>query len=382
MQCGWGVWGKILAYLYWMIEASVKLMAARRQETQHKHAASRRFRPAWWLGNPHAQTIWAATVRRAPDVELEEEILDTPDGDFVQLHHLASRPGQPRVVFIHGLSGSHRSPYILAMLAQLKVLGWNATVMELRSAGSRLNRLPRLYHGGQSDDLQHVMATLHGRSGGVEPLHVVGFSLGGNLAIKWLGEQGDAALAASVVAVSPPFDLAVSAPTSDAALGGLYKRNFLRLLLPRVWQKIQQHPGCLDPAAVRRVRSIVEFDDAVTAPLHGFSSGQHYYETASCTHYIEQVRRPLLVMLGGDDPMIPATSVPRAVLETHPMITAVLPPHGGHLGFLEGRLPWRPGFWAEDRAVEWLQAREGATIELGGEKVGAGQKGAEAETIM
>lgn len=312
------------------------------------------FQPAWWCRNGHLQTVWGPLFRRN-GLLLRRERLETPDGDFVDLDWTPGPAGAPLLLVLHGLEGSARSHYVAGLLGLAAGRGWRGVTLNFRSCGGELNRLPRFYHSGDTGDLDHLVRRLVER----EPearLGAVGVSLGGNVLVKWLGEQGEAAPCqlAGAVGISVPFDLAASARALDRGFPrAVYTRNFLRTMRRKVLAKARAHPGFVDLAAVRHARTFAEYDGAVTAPLHGFADAPDYWRRASSGPWLARVRRPTLLINALDDPLVPAASLPDpATLPPH--VRAEFVPRGGHAGFVEGAWPWRVGFWAEGRALEFL----------------------------
>lgn len=312
------------------------------------------FRPAWWCRNAHLQTIWG-TLFRWDGLPLRRDRLETRDGDFVDLDWADGPPGAPILLVLHGLEGSARSYYVAGLLGLAAGRGWRGVALNFRSCGGELNRLPRLYHSGETGDLDEVVRRLVER----EPearLGAVGVSLGGNVLVKWLGEQGEAVprQLAGAVGISVPFDLAACARVLDRGLRrAVYTANFMRTMRRKALAKARAHPGFVDVAAVRRARTFAEYDDAVTAPLHGFADARDYWRRASSGPYLRRLRRPTLLINALDDPIVPPEALPDpATLPAH--VHAEFPPRGGHAGFVEGAWPWRAGFWAERRAIEFL----------------------------
>lgn len=316
------------------------------------------FRPAWWARNGLLQTALQAGMRTDPAPPRLER-WDTPDGDFVRLHVWPAQPEQPTVLLLHGLEGSRESRYVGEFAYRLRPLGWQLVVLEFRSCGGEINRLPRTYHSGETTDLAFVVERLL-RAEPERALFVVGVSLGGNALLKWLGEVGDRAPAELIAAaaVSPPFDLEVAARACDRRYAGLIARHFLRTLVPKALAKAELFPGLLDAAAVRRCRSFAAFDDVVTAPLHGFTNAQHYWRASSCAQFLPAIRRPTLLLAAGDDPLVPPRVVPHAAIAASPFLVPQLPPHGGHVGFVDGGAPWRPRRWAEAQVLRFLALHE------------------------
>jgi predicted alpha/beta-fold hydrolase len=315
------------------------------------------FRPAWWLPSPHLQTLWGTLFRRAPHVAFDVETLDTPDGDFLHLHRCRSAADAlqtPTVLIIPGLESSIRSSYLRATAHAFHTLGWNTVIMEHRGCSREMNRARRLYHSGATDDFDRVARRLAAQIA-PQPLYLVGFSLGGNVAAKWLGECGADAPVRAAALVALPFDLATSADALDRSLCGIYARHFTRTLIAKAVAKERQFPGCIDIARVRRTRTIVAFDDAATAPLHGFRDAQDYYARCSCGPFLERICVPTLLIASADDPYNPASTLPREAVGRSPWLIPLFTTRGGHQGFVSGPWPWRATYWAEEQVVGFLR---------------------------
>ena len=284
------------------------------------------------------------------------ERFETPDGDFVDVDWRAGRAGAPLLLVLHGLEGSARSHYIGGLFELAAARGWRAGVLYFRSCSGELNRLARFYHSGDTGDLDHVLRVLADREPGSRVV-CVGISIGGNVLLKWLGEQGEDAPPplAGAVAISVPFDLVACARVMDRGLQKrLYTASFMRSFRRKTRAKARAYPGFVDLRAALRARTFAAYDRVVTAPLHGFADEVDYWRRASSGPYLASIRRPTLLVNAFDDPFIPAASLPdpRALPSA---VRAEYVPHGGHVGFVEGR-PWRATSWAERRAVEFLAA--------------------------
>jgi uncharacterized protein len=313
------------------------------------------FRPPWWCTNRHAQTMWGPLFRR-DRVPLRRERIGLEDGDFVDLDWLdaPAAADAPLVVVLHGLEGSSRSHYVGGLLAGARARGWRGVLLNFRSCSGELNRLPRFYHSGDTADFDAVVRGLTAREPGVR-VGVVGVSIGGNVLLKWLGEQRTAAPAAVVggAAISVPFDLAACAGVLDRGFAKLvYTANFMRTMRRKVVEKARTHPGFLDVAAVRRARTFAVYDTLVTAPLFGFADARDYWRRASSLPYLAAIARPTLLLNAHDDPFIPPESLPKPA-DLSPHVRLLVTPGGGHVGFIDGS-PWRCGSWAERRALDFL----------------------------
>jgi predicted alpha/beta-fold hydrolase len=294
------------------------------------------------------QTIFGPLSRPPPRLSLRRERWELPDGDFVDLDWLDGPARAPLLAVLHGLEGSSSAHYILGLLAQAQARGWRAVALNFRGCSGELNRLLRSYHSGETRDLGELVRRLRHDA---ERIFLVGCSLGGNVVVKWLGEQGAAAPIAAAVAISVPFDLRGCARMLDGPgfWCWVYRTRFLRSLKKKALEKLAAFPGAYDGDRVRKARTLFEFDDALTAPVHGFADAPDYYAQSSSGPYVDRVRVPLLLISAEDDPFIPAASIPR---QDTAYVTVERWPKGGHLGFIEGP-PWR--YYAERRAMEFLE---------------------------
>jgi len=292
--------------------------------------------PPWWYRGRHLQTLWGPLLRPIGRPRFRRERVDTPDGDFLDLDWCEPEPsGAPVVVVLHGLEGSSRSHYVSGLCGEAAALGLRAVVFNFRSCGGELNRTARLYHSGETSDLDAVL----GRLIECEPaarVGLVGISLGGNVLLKWLGERGERAPAQvrAGAAISTPFDLAACARALDVGLcRALYTRNFLGSMKPKVRAKALLHGGRIDLDAVRRARTFTEYDRAVTAPMFGFADERDYWARSSSRAYLPDIRRPALLINAVNDPFVPQVALPEAEIAESPWLEAAFVPEGGHAGF-------------------------------------------------
>lgn len=321
-------------------------------------SSSPTFRPAWWLRNAHAQTFAGRYLRPRAAVALERCRIGTPDGDFLDLDQAPEpSPRAPIVVLLHGLEGSAQRGYMSEMFHHLLVRGLRGVGMNFRGCGGEPNRVPRFYHSGETGDLAHVVAELSARHPGC-PIGAAGFSLGGNVLLKHLGERGHDSGLAAAVAVSVPFDLAGCAARLSCSLAGrTYGSHFLRALKRKVRAKRRLLAGVVDVERVLAARTLIDYDDALTAPLHGFAGADDYYDRADARRHLADIRVPTLLVQSRDDPFLPEGTIPEAAAAANPHISAAFTDLGGHLGFVEGAFPWRRLFWAERTAAEFLAGR-------------------------
>ncbi len=285
------------------------------------------------------------------------ERLRTPDGDHITLARMGvATPDVPHLLVLHGLEGTLRAKYAHGLLTQARARGWTGDLMLFRSCDGEMNSAPRLYHSGETSDLEFVVQTFahaHPRT----PLVICGISLGGNVLLKWLGETGPRAreIVTRAAAVSVPFDLAAGSRYLEKGFSRAYARHFLATLRVKAIQKCRQYPTLLDADAIQAARTIWEFDDVATAPLHGFSSAAHYYEESSSIRFLNQVRVPTLLFSAFDDPFVPQEVVRRvsARAESVPSLTVDFTQRGGHVGWIEG-VPLRERYYMEERVAEFL----------------------------
>lgn len=305
---------------------------------------SKDFRAAGWLPGAHAQTIWPLLLK-GPLPDYRRERWDTPDGDFIDVDRIDGRPGNPAVVLFHGLEGSSRSHYARRLMYSLAQRGWHGAVAHFRGCSGEPNRLARAYHSGDSAEIDWILRRLYGE--GHPSLFAAGVSLGGNALLKWLGEQGPAAasLLTAAAAVSVPYDLAAANRELSSGFNLVYARHFLQTLIPAAVAKHRRFPGHFDPDRARAARSLRDFDDAVTAPLHGFAGADDYYIRSSCGQFITSIAIPTLLLHAADDPFLPAAYLPRQ--DGLPALTRLeVAVRGGHVGFVHGlppgRIDWMP----------------------------------------
>ncbi|MDZ4290160.1 MAG: alpha/beta fold hydrolase [Prosthecobacter sp.] len=307
------------------------------------------YQAPWALRSGHLQTILPLCLPRRYARWQTSERLELPDGDFVDLHW--QRGGFGRLVILsHGLEGSSEAVYIRGMAATLSRAGWDVLAWNYRGCGGVANRLPRSYHSGESEDLRHVI--VHAGQG-YSRMALVGFSLGGNITLKYLGEATAHPAITSAVAVSAPVDLASSAGALDSRRdNGLYLRRFLKTLITKMEAKARQFPDHVAVEGIRRIRTIREFDDRYTAPLHGFRDAEDYWARASSLPHLPKIQVPALLLNAQDDPLLAASSFPEGAAGASSFLHLETPRHGGHVGFLDfaqGLIPWH-----ERRAVQFL----------------------------
>ena len=320
------------------------------------------FKPAWWLNNRHLQTIYPALFRKAPDPpEYRRERLTTPDHDFIDVDYCGAGQ-QPLVMLIHGLTGSSQSGYIKGLQSELLKQGFRSAALNFRGCSGSSNNRARSYHSGETEDIHFLYQTLRQREPDT-PLAAVGFSLGGNVLLKWLGEQGDQLQLFAAVAVSVPFVLGLCATRLDNGFAKLYRANLLRDLKTYMHTKLQHldNSGHTQEALkikalgdLSDIRSFWQYDDRVVAKLHGFNDVHDYYRRSSSRQYLKTIKVPTLLIQAVDDPFMTREVLPGPD-EISPQVQLELSRHGGHVGFVSGAMPFKPQYWLERRIPEFLR---------------------------
>jgi uncharacterized protein len=312
------------------------------------------YRAPLWLPNSHIQTIVPALFGRRPAVAYRRERWDTPDGDFIDLDWLAPDPlahpraaaDAPLFVLFHGLEGSSDSHYARSLMAAAHARGWLGVVPHFRSCSGPMNLLPRFYHLADSNEVDWVLRRLRKRHAG--PIVAAGVSLGGNVLLRWLGERReDASIIAAAAAISAPLDVHAGGQALSQGFGMIYTRSFLKTLKLKAQQKLAQYPGLYDMRDVLASRTMYEFDNVVTAPLHGFRNADDYWTRSTTRPLLPDITVPTLVLNARNDPFLPCAVLPSRS-EVSSMVELDQPEHGGHVGFMTGPFPGR---------IDWLSRR-------------------------
>lgn len=307
-----------------------------------------------WLRGAHAQTVWAPLVRRQAPPARRRERFELPDGDFVDVDWSDDDTGRPLVVVLHGLAGSGDSAYVVGIQHALRAVGIGSVVMHFRGAGGEPNRLARGYHSGDTGDLRAFMHAVRKRFP-ARRTGIVGYSLGGNVTLKWLGEEGRSAPVDAACAVSVPFELAPCATRLDQGFSRIYRDRLRKELVRNLLLKEQVLRAAGNAVEAGRIRalgdlstieSFWQFDNRVIAPLHGFRDAADYYAQSSARPFMRDIARPTLVLHALDDPFMTPAVVPSRN-ETSADVALCISAHGGHVGFVHGS-PWRPRYWLEE----------------------------------
>ena len=306
------------------------------------------FKPAYCFSNPHIQTLWPTLLRRPINLTLQRERIELPDGDFVDLDWGKNTTGPIAIIF-HGLEGSGESSYVRGLISSLNTQGWRAVVMNFRGCSGESNRLARTYHSGDTDDIKYIIKLLRQRLPDTVMV-AVGYSLGGNALLKYLGETSHHSQLDAAVAVSVPFDLDNAAWTLRKSGYGIYQNYLLKQLKATILNKRSLLDSVIDIKAAIKSANFHEFDHLVTAQLHGFTDVDDYYAQSSSNQYIPAIQTPTLIFHAQDDPFLDKSAIP----STKTMPSAVefsLNRHGGHVGFID-----QQGYWLERRIPVFLKA--------------------------
>jgi len=305
--------------------------------------------------SPHLETIIPALFRRVSDVSYVRERIETPDGDFLDLDRLYAKEGNSNAVIIsHGLEGDSNRPYVKGMARAFHRTGYDVIAWNFRGCSGEMNRKPRFYHSGATEDLDTVVAHIRETSH-YKKLVLVGFSLGGNLTLKYLGEGNRDPLIKSAVVFSVPLDLHSSCLKISRPDNWMYARRFINNLKAKIRLKEQAIPGSMDLKPLRNIKTLIQFDDAYTAPLHGFRDAVDYYNRCSSIHFLDEIVIPTLIINARNDPFLSEQCYPVARLSNHSSVRFMAPRQGGHVGFTS----FNPSglFWSEQQAVKFAVNR-------------------------
>jgi predicted alpha/beta-fold hydrolase len=270
-------------------------------------------------------------------------------------------------MILHGLEGTVRSSYAQGLLAEARSRDWAADMLIFRSCSSDMNLTRRFYHSGETGDLAMTIERLRQENPG-QSIGLVGVSLGGNVLLKYLGENGTRIYPEikAAVAVSVPFDLERASRHIDKGFARVYQRHFIRSLKRKAFEKLAKFPDLIEPERLDSLQTMFEFDDALTGPLHGFRDANHYYSSSSSIGYIDRISIPTLLLSSVDDPFLPPAVLDdvRTIAQTNPSLHLEFTPRGGHVGFIGGNNPWRPSYYAEKRACDFLANHAARRIAL------------------
>lgn len=319
------------------------------------------YRAPAWLPGGHAQTIYPLLIKPVAR-PYRRERWETPDKDFIDLDWndatgpVPTNDQTPLVVLFHGLEGSSNSHYARALMNALAAVGWSGAVVHFRGCSGEPNRLPRAYHSGDSEEIDWILRRFRHQYPN-RALYAAGVSLGGNALLKWLGERESSA--ASVIdaaaAISAPLDLTACGHHLGRGFNRVYAEHFLRSLKPASVAKLKRFPGLFDQRRLDLARSLYEFDDVVTAPLHGFAGVDDYWRRASSKPWLPAIRVPTLVLNALNDPFLPSHALPR-MNQVSSAVKLENPREGGHVGFVTGSIPGKLD-WLPQRLLHFFQHR-------------------------
>jgi predicted alpha/beta-fold hydrolase len=330
----------------------------------YKRIIGSKFRPPWWLSNKQAQTIYPQLPWAYPRrIQLRRETLELPDGDATAIDWPRAADdlplSAPLLVILHGLEGSAESSYARMLMLAAHERRWRSCVLHSRDCGDYRNRLPRRYHAGETNDIRYFLQQLRER-GNSGPLFAAGFSLGGNILLKYLGEAAQQTPLQAAVGVCAPLDLHQCSDALNQGFSKLYQYYLIKRMKKSVSRKFSRHTAAFDWKRAMGAKTFAEFDDAVTAPLHGFENMQDYYDRCSSGRFLKHIQRPTLIINALDDPFMTPAVIPAAdQLSEH--VTIELANAGGHVGFVAGGTPWRPRYYLPPRILGFLEPYAAST---------------------
>ncbi|MGS0689541.1 hydrolase [Shewanella sp. 30m-9] len=318
------------------------------------------FSPPWWAKNPHVQTILPA-LTKVDRPQLDRERLELSDGDFIDLDWQGTPENHRAIlVIIHGLEGSAESHYARRILTASKAIGLCAVVHHHRSCSGELNRLARGYHSGDTQDLQTTLQHLKAHHPN-SPLLAVGYSLGGNVLVKYQGEQQQQSLIDKAVAISAPLQLGSCANRLEKGFSKVYQSYLIKQLQQKMRGKLSRPELAavmpINHKDIEQLNTFYAFDDKITAPLHGFNDVEDYYTRASGLPYLSLIAKPTLVIHAKDDPFMTDAVIP-SNNQLSNQVQYELHDNGGHVGFINGGSPWRPKYYLEQRVLNFLTSAE------------------------
>ncbi len=312
------------------------------------------YRAPWWLPGGNLQTIYSVFLDRHYRVDYRRERWDTPDGDFIDVYWVMGDMENPLLVLFHGLEGGSRSHYALSLMQAVQKLGWRGAVVLFRGCGGEINRLPRAYHSGDSAEIDWILRRLKEQNPG-DAIYTVGVSLGGNALLKWLGEQSDQAFSiiSAAAAVSAPLDLMIAGDYLGHGFNLLYTRIFMKTMKRKFLTKLERFPDLLNREIMLRSRTLREFDNVVTAPVHGYKDTDDYWSRASSKPGLKNIRVPTLLINARNDPFLPAHALPTPA-EVSPAVRLEFSQEGGHAGFVSGAFPGHLD-WLPQRLLDFFK---------------------------
>ncbi len=310
------------------------------------------FHPPLYLKNRHIQTLFATLFKKKELLKFEKETFWLSDGDFIEPFWYKKDLSKPVVVILHGLGGSYRSPYISSLMQNLAKNGYSPVVMHFRGCGDKPNNSARSYHSGDTQDLREFLQSLHVNQ---KELYAIGFSLGANVLLKYLGEEQERSLVAKAVAISTPFKLDICANEINKGFSKIYQNHLLKDLKPLLAQKAKYFDIGLSLQQIQNIKTFWEFDELYTAPVHGFKNAQEYYRLSSSFYYLKDIRTKTLIIHAKDDPFMSEDALPQQK-DLSKSIQFKLYDHGGHVGFIEGNVQ-KPIYFLDRFIPQYLQKK-------------------------
>jgi hypothetical protein len=311
------------------------------------------FTTSWWLKQPHIHTIYGARYVPCPHIPWLRKTVTTPDHDFLDIDYMEHPNAQAIVVLIHGLEGNSQSRYIRSLAHTAIQAGFHVVAPNLRGCSGQINHMPRLYHAGDSKELDWLIPLIS-KSYPDLPIFIVGFSLGANILLKWLSENPTISSINAAIAIAPPLDLETVAATLNQGFNRVYTYHFLSTLKPKARLKAKQFPGLFDLKKVLAAKNMFEFDEYFMAPLHGFKGARDYWHQSSAGPHLNSISIPTLLVMSEDDPFIPSHLIPHHSQLSH-STQLITTQYGGHVGFVNGRFP---GFlqWIPDIIMSYCKS--------------------------
>lgn len=311
------------------------------------------YKSPFFASNGHVQTIYPTLVRRVNGVNYRRERVDTPDDDFIDIDFSEIKSDKIAVV-AHGLEGNSHRAYVMGMVRCLNRYGWDVAAWNFRGCSGEINRKPKFYHGGATYDLDTVIKHLT-ENYNYREIHLVGFSMGGNINLKYLNDYKDELpdTLRGTVSFSVPCDLASSAKKISIIAGGLYMKRFVKMLKDKMKAKSKLMPDQIDTNGLDDIKTFEEFDNRYTAPLHGFRDVEDYWEKASCKNLLSNIEVPSLIVNAKNDPFLTESCFPIEQTRQNEYVHLEIPDNGGHVGFI--RFADSGIYWSEKRAVEFLK---------------------------
>lgn len=313
-----------------------------------------KFKPAWWLPTGDLQSLWPYFFRKKYPLNTRRERFELIDGDFLDADWVGSDDETlPIVIVLHGLEGSIDSHYTNAILYKIMKTGWRGLIIHFRGCSGQPNRLDHSYHAGQTSDIFNVLSIIKNREPNSK-YAAVGYSLGGNVLLKWLGEMHTRTPLLAAVSVCAPLELKIAADEIQHGRSYYYQQWFIRHMRKSIKNKYKTKKAPIRIDNIKQWKTFQEFDENITAPLHGFKNALDYYESASSYKHLINIKNPTLIIQSRNDPVVSEKIIPHAE-ETSEMVKIETHKSGGHLGFVCGKIPGFPKYWLENRIIHFLK---------------------------